>query len=335
MDAATVIEVLKVLGADVGKNGGNDEWISTTCLFAQHTHKGGTDLHASAAISSGGQIFKCCSCGKEASGLKAMLYELYRLNTAAQLDVSAITAAVRLLDGVPASGQSPSVSFGKRDFIKRTEGGVVCYPKEFLASFPMALAYHEAIAYLKERRMSQSMIKTLDLRFDTVEKRICFPYYKGKDLIGIRGRAINPDHRIQHYDYAYRGQYNVGSEWFSAGKLQRSRSLIVVEGEFDFARVFKHYRNVVAMLGSTPNKKKMGKLSDFKKVIWFADSDGAGVASTAMAEEFFQARHTPFTSIPLPLGSDPDALGSMEMWGLLSSYVAVDDAIERATLFTN
>lgn len=327
MNRGKVKQLLKSLKA---KNiSDHDEWVMFSCIFAHHTHASGKDSSASAGISlsSGGTSnYHCFSCG--ASGaVTNVLLELYALNKKDGIPSPHIATALEYMDEEDIFVYDAD-EYPEDDKVK----GFVEFPDFWLKGFPSALACPEAMAYLKGRNVPDKVIVDFDLRFDHARKAVGFPYYDEmhKKLAGMRARIIDPSSEKKHHDYLYNSVNNTHTTWFRESKLNVDKAVVVVEGQFDCARVYQAYRNVTAILTAFPTKRKLEHLRRFPYIVWFSDNDTAGLKSSKDAFEYYQSNHdVKIDIVKYQEGDpkDPDSLDPKMLKYYLSEYVEMDDLL--------
>lgn len=307
----------------------HDEWVMFSCLFAHHNHASGKDSTASAGIhitAGGASIYNCLAC-KVSGEITRILLELYALNKKSDIPSPHIATALEYMDEEDIFVYDPD-EYTEDEKVK----GFVEFPDFWLKGFPSALACPEAMAYLKGRNVPDKVILDFDLRFDHARRAVGFPYYDEmhKKLAGMRARMIDPSSEKKHHDYLYNSVNNTHTTWFRESKLDVEKPVVVVEGQFDCARVYQAYRNVTAILTAFPTKRKLEHLLQFDRIVWFSDNDTAGLKSSKDAFDYYRANH----GIKIDLvryqecdPKDPDSLDPKLLKYYLSEYVEMDDLI--------
>ena len=323
------VGILKVLGVPYQDSG--DGWLSIPCLFAKHTHSGGVDSKPSARFNPTGTGYKCFACNESYGKPSTILYSLLTMNAEAGINSNKVLAALEYLK----TNKLPDDDKVEKQAPKEPAAFMKFPKKEFLDKFPRALKCRESLAYLVTRKLPRQAIEDFDIRFDPESRRVLFPYFLSpSNCAGAEGRlSFDPpkDFKAQnqaprYISYRWNDKTNKSRVWFRQSELRLRKPVIVVEGCFDAIRVYCHYRNVTAMLGSFPSKTKLEYLSKFKHIFWMADNDMAGDDSKEHIAKIFPP--TKITFIDVPSGyKDAADMPSAEVRGLLSQFLAPDAAI--------
>ena len=308
-----------------------------SCLLAKHKHKSGKDSTASCgvSISSGGKsVIHCFGCGTSGE-ITGVLFELLMLNRQQEIPSPHIVKALEYMDLEDMFVFDPDEHWGISSVNGDIEGGLgmvfTPFPDTWLNSFSSATKSSVAMAYLKSRNVPDRVIEDFDLRFDHAKQAVGFPYYnayKGK-LAGMRGRIVDLMSAKKHHDYSYDGKNNTSVTWFRESKLTGEKPVVVVEGQFDCARVYQAYRNVTAILTAYPSELKMDFLLKFPEIIWFSDNDAAGLGSAKKAEDYFKSKGRKIYVVKYNEGDpkDPDGFDPKMLKYYLSDYVPMDELI--------
>lgn len=162
------------------------------------------------------------------------------------------------------------------------------FPTQWLASFKPAVAFPEAVKYCSDRMVMNSTLIDLDVRYDPQQQRIGFPFrnFKG-ELMGMQGRYIGSEpvkddkHDagvLRYFQYGYQGKRNMHC-WMGENQVNLDEPVVLVEGPFDFARVYQHYENVLASFTSGLSMTKVKRISDADSIITFYDHGKGGDAA--------------------------------------------------------
>jgi len=182
------------------------------------------------------------------------------------------------------------------------------WPLYWLDEFPYVDSFPEAMEYLLSREVLHSQIKDFDLRYDPERRMVLFPYYNvyGK-FAGVRGRSIDLEPKLKHFDYRWNGVNNAKFCWFNEPCLQSSAGpLVVVEGQFDLLRVHVHWKKVVANMTAKVTDLKLKRVAQEQHIIQFPDRDATGEASVERYQSFCGQNGIRYTRIALPAGvKDP------------------------------
>lgn len=177
-------------------------------------------------------------------------------------------------------------------------------PEPWLSTFPIFGIFPDAVAYLKSRSISVGMASYLDVRFDPIKRRICFPFrnFKGH-LMGVQGRAIDEDNPLRYYQYGHEGhRYMYG--WMGEDKLNLGNPLVLVEGPIDYTSVLRVYPNVAASFTSGLSVEKIMRIADADMVITFYDHGAGGNSAREKIREVL--KNTPVQHL-IPTKEEGDA----------------------------
>lgn len=339
MKIEKVSNVLKIINAENVTH--NDTWFKFSCIFSKHTHYSGKDSNPSAGVTIdvGRSIYNCFSCGK-VMPLDSALFDLLMLNKECEIPSPQI---VKALDYI-ASLDDDEIDLSDFDYDDKpiTKDTFFEFPEVWLQSFSPVTSSTPALDYLFSRKgggLPLEVLKDFDIRFDNARQMICFPYREPKKdrVAGMRGRSIDPGvnsdntkKKFRHYDYSYKDHNNTSLIWYRANKLDTTKPLIVVEGEFDCARVYQQYRNVTALLTANVSEVKKNLLCSFTNgIIWLSDNDKAGVDSRNNARKYFEKQGIKFDDLILPEDfKDPYEMPIKYYKSFLQELVDVDALIE-------
>lgn len=205
--------------------------------------------------------------------------------------------------------------------IKKNE---IVFPESWLASFKRLEMFPVALQYVKKRGLSMAMIKALDLRFDPVQKRVGFPFrnFKGQ-LMGIQGRSIEliPHNDLRYFQYGYQQHRNMHA-WMGEDKLDLDRPVVVLEGPFDYASVFRVYPNVAASFTSGLSNEKVRRLSDACEIITFYDYGKGGDAARKKIREVLKGMPI-IDIIPTEEQDDAGAMDEEDVAQYLQEHVTL------------
>lgn len=314
MNRPNVKKLLSILKA---KNiDDREDWVRCSCIFARHRHKG-TDANPSAGIfvtSGGTSFYHCFGCGTSGP-ISNILFELLSLNRAAGIESPQIPKALAFLE------DEDVFSYDPEEYTEDVKQ-VSPFPEKWLGSFSKLASSPRGLEYVKGRRVPDQVIEDFDLRFDNALQAVGFPYKdKLGRIAGMRGRLVDGG----HHDYSYNKRNNTQLVWFRESTLDADKPLVVVEGQFDNARVYQQYRNVTALLTAHAAIEKLSRLLVFPEILWMSDNDTAGGDSWEAAREYYHGK-VPITRIDFSAHGvkDPDALPAHAIKYLLREYVDLD-----------
>ena len=317
-----------------------ESWVKCSCLFAKHTHKSGKDNNPSSGISfdTNLNMYNCYSCGTKMP-ISDALFELFRLNRQADIVDPNVITAMTFLDDMESEDYLHEDTPFEEDAYKKE---FYDFGEGWLNGFSSVFNFPKAMDYLKNRKggaVPDRVIKELDLRYDQPKQLIGFPYreWDHNKVAGMRGRSIDPiinsddtKKNDRHRDYKYPDKNNTSLVWYRANALDPSKPLVVVEGEFDSARVYQLYRNVTALLTANASPQKMLQLCQFTEgVYWFTDSDDPGQKSRVRAREFFEKNGVNFEDMIPPEGfKDPGEMPIKFLKYVLKEHLTLDETID-------
>ncbi len=339
------IEILELLG--VSYKPLSSGWLHIPCLLAKHKHTYGVDRNPSARINPTGYGYLCEACGSKYHSPTVLLWDLFNLNNALSISNDRVNQALSLCECAEPA-EHPLHSMNTETEHKVSRPVFRAFPKAYLAKYPPVLSrgasgsyrFFDAFQFLAGRSIPKQVIEDFDMRWDDKHKRVLIPTYsKGRTLAGFEGRFIYYNPAIigentppKYYVYTHaEGRFsprysNNGLVWFRQSHLRPSRPLVVVEGMFDAARIYQHYRNVTCMSGShvSPDSEKFNYLRGCKQVILIPDNDLAGQHA---AEKLKMMLHR-MQVIQLPDAyKDAGAMPALEVRTLLSPHLKLDPPI--------
>lgn len=277
MKSEAVKLLFPLLNSEV--TGQRPNWILGRCPLGPWNH-GGVDEHPSFGIRTSGNtsICKCFSCGfgGDLLDLTMKIGELdpdgiekgYDLEKAVQLISTEFDEADLSFSDVPDfndTGQAAHL-----DHI---------FPEQWLKSFGSVLQSKDARFYLKARGFTKDMVRRFDIRFDTSQYRVCFPYRnQAGHLVGLQGRAIMPDESLRYRQYKYSGKLNQHA-WFGEDSVDFDKPVVLAEGPFDVASISRVYPNVIGAFTTGLSTEKLKRIGDASSIITFFDYGKGGDAA--------------------------------------------------------
>lgn len=314
MKRALAESLLQALGVTIGTRG-RTGWVVSTCPFEPWKHDSeGSETFGLSVSDSGASHYNCFSCGSHGD-VAALVYELHRLAKADSVlgDYDFKTAMEIVdaeLDGIEI--EAPEYRCPEDEPLFDTHP----FAESWLETYRPVEVFAEARSYLLKRGIGMNHAARMDLRFDSFSRRICFPVRNEMgDLVGLHGRAIDPDNTLRYMVYKYRGHLNQ-QYWLGESHVVVHKPLIVVEGPFDYASILRVYDNVLAALYGQQSVAKVRRLTDFDEVLTLYDTGTAGDAARAVMRK--ACPNTAVRDIILPSGKkDPGDLSMVEVSELL------------------
>ncbi len=288
-------------------------WVSLPCPFAAWKHPSGKDSHPSFGVSvadDGTSIYNCFTC--KSKGPFADLAEdlaYYTKNDAPAEAVSEYFDQEELGAIIPGWEHRKTI---------REETQLVLPDPMMQEVFEPAAGH----PYLKKRGITDEVVESLDLRVDPDDKgveRILFPLHTlSGEFCGYTGRAVVDVHpKVRDYFGLQKQQVLLG-----AHLLGSTDYVILVEGPFDFARMFSYGLPAVACLHSGVTKGQAGILKAIGKPVYVVfDNDEAGRSGAKSVVKLLGA-HVPLMKVRYPAKravKDPDQLTKKEAYAMLSN----------------
>lgn len=252
-------------------------WVEAYCPFIWN--HGGKDQHPSFGVkinTNSKSICKCWSCGYGgdlqdlvldlAQGIKKHQLTGYNLKLAVQLTANELEDMDINPEDIP-------------DYDAVIEPTEVIIPEYWLDSFRSVELYPKAMQYLDSRGVEQATIKTLDIRYDPLQRRVCFPFrnFKG-DLVGVQGRSLDAESTLRYYQYGYNSKRN-GHSWYGESRVNFDKPVVLVEGVFDYIKVMQVYDNVMASFTSGLSVQKIKRVAEADSIVSFYDYGSGGNAA--------------------------------------------------------
>lgn len=245
-------------------------WAACKCPLAIFTHAGGKDNNPSFAVTIGPEKsnFNCYTCEKGSLVYLLQLLEFYSKQYPQHASRYNFKAARAILDeDISAVVPLPAYT----EFSLSPYGEFEPWPEWFLEDFPKWDSNSTSAQYIRNtREITEETANLLDLRMDNHRGMVVAPFRTASGLLaGMRGRRIETQlpHRtpLKHYDYAWNKVRNTALTWFNERAFNLPGPLVIVEGQFDLARLYPYWKKTVAILSSKTTLYKMKKLEDAGK----------------------------------------------------------------------
>lgn len=265
-------------------------WVVSPCPFGPWRHANGTsNPHAFGIKVEGESFVTCFSCGYSGDP-EFMLTELRHMNRVSpHYAPGVIGEAIKFVREANDPLYVPSWDQQQ----KRAAGTqVVPWPDWFVDSFASWRESEEVSEYLHSRGISEEVADALELKVDYRHFGVGFPLrdYVGS-LCGLRTRVLDPNYDFRFYDWKYHGHSSSSLVWLGEHHINTRLPVVLVEGNFDYAKVYSVYRNVLTSQTTGLSKEKIKRLIPAKKLVLFFDNDEAGrKASSKVIETLGAAR---------------------------------------------
>lgn len=287
---------LKALGAKKVSHSG--KWLRASCPLAFALHQNHHDTNPSFALTvevDKPSRYNCFACG-HGSALDLIQQMEFHGYQSADYQLAREILDSEKLEVTPLSPYS--------EFSKPEELWVFQpWPEEFLNDYPSVLGIPLAMEYLKSRDMPLDQVAALDLRYDFTRAMVCFPIRDAYgQLSGMRGRSVLPEvsGAAKHYDYSHKDKNNTRGVWYNEQSLQLPGKVVVVEGQFDAARVLERYPKCVANLTAKPSFEKILKLALTPGLVLIPDNDLTGEMTVKKYHDGLEKYKTPISVLWLP-----------------------------------
>jgi len=315
MNEKGIIELLSALDVHQTHVGGSG-WVQASCPLAFAKHKHGHDSNPSFGINivdDGRSGYSCFACGAKGRDLSDLLIEMQhyaKLYGNVRIDL----AKARQI-----AEQEDEIGYMPHEWTDTSEAKEFePWPDWYLDDFKPAWGTG-ARAYLMKRGISADICNALDIRFDSRKGMVCFPVrHRSGFLSGLRGRSIDGK---KYHDYVWNGNNNTSVTLYGEQWLNPLKPVVVVEGPFDLAAVYPHYKNVCALFMASINKRKMAMLQCAVEMVAFTDEDLAG------EQVFWHMRDVAPATLRIPIAKgkkDPGEMTPSEIRKALRDFVKLD-----------
>lgn len=270
MNLDGVLEFFSALGEHHPKQEG--EWVQASCPAAFSRHKGGHDSNPSFGINvvdDGRSGYHCFACGLKGRDLSELLIELHHECKAYDHEGIDFAKARQI------AAQEDEIGYMPHEWKDTSDAKTFePWPEWFLDPYKPAWADGLARDYLTSRGITAATAKALDLRSDPKRGMVCFPIrHRSGALSGFRGRSLTGK---KYHDYVWNKNNNTSLVLYGENWIDPLKPLVIVEGPFDLAAVYPHYKNVAAIFMASINKRRMATIQLAVSVLAMTDNDLAG-----------------------------------------------------------
>ena len=331
MKSDKIVRLLKLLSARHIDSSTRTGWVVSSCPLESWNHDGGQSSPAvfGVKIEEGDPRANCFACGWRGTMMELIITMRHHNKLEPALTIKwsdAMKLVEEAEDELALDLDSPTV---EEMFMAGGLGNKLHdFPEWWLETFLPVDQFPKAMDYLKARNVRPELAYHMDLRWDSSQERICFPVRDFKfRLRGLHGRAIDKDVLPRYRMYTQAGKNNpiiwLGEHW-----VDLTKPIVVVEGPFDVASVYRVYRNVVSPLFNSPSYDKLNRMAPATE--WFTLLDkgtggdtGRQRISKAMGKDHV-VRH-----LTLPDGvKDPGDSSLQQLQDLLGPHLKLDDPID-------
>lgn len=288
MNVDEVQLLLTLLGGKVSHH--THKWVTCSCIFAPWRHEGGVDKNPSGAMSITNKTptqYNCFSC--DSHGSPDLMYReiklLNELRPKIKLDKKSI---LKILWG---ESSSLEMGFQLPDYeTEINKGPPDLYPfsENWWEGFPSAQNH----PYMERRGIDPKVAHELEVKLDFIRHRVLFPVRDWSGvLMGAHGRAFLDDVEPKHYAYPrdgdFQGERNP-SIWMGEHHVDLEKPVILVEGQFDYAKVYPFYKNVLAGLTTQMSIEKLKRIKSASEIITIFDHGVGGGKGRKRINKFFK-----------------------------------------------
>ena len=297
------------------------EWAQCKCPLAPWTHDSGRDSHPSFAIKHGHNIestFNCFTC--ESGDLHRLISLLERFG--AKPPKYDLKAALKMW--VDEESGDTAMVFTE-DTEDADEDDTQVWPESFLSSFLPATSSPMAMEYLNARKVRKKTAIALDLRWDTQRRAVAFPVrdWAGQ-LVGLRGRYIASDSPARYHDYGYRGKRN-RLPWYGENTVDLDSPVVMVESVFDYASVWRIYKNILAPLSVGLSGPKCARVRNVFEIYTLFDNGKGGDKGRDKLTKGLSGTGAVITHLhPPEHRDDPGDMTKKELRRVLGRHIMLD-----------
>lgn len=298
------------------------QWARCKCPLAPWTHDSGKDSNPSFGLSYGENIESAFHCWACESGDLHRLISLLDFHGAKPPKYDLRTATKMWIDEESGDVAMTFNESGEDNF---TDEDIV-WPEEFLDTFIPAHRVPMAMRYLNARRVSKKVARALDIRWDLSRRVVAFPVRNWSgELVGLRGRYIEPGTSgARYHDYGYRGQRNK-LPWYGEHTVDLDRPVVMVESVFDYASVWRVYRNTLAPLTVGLSGAKCRRVNSAYEIYTLFDNGrGGDKGRDKLVKELVPSGSIITHLYPPDHRDDPGDMRKKELRKLLKKHIVLD-----------
>jgi 5S rRNA maturation endonuclease (ribonuclease M5) len=291
-------------------------WGQMSCPLARWRHQSGMDSNPSFGIhvkDGGTSNCHCFSCNFSGT----LLDLLYTLKHHLKGD----TAGYDFKTAMMLVENEFETNLGGLKILREVKeaDSLVEFPEAWLESFPKATQIDTAMRYLLARGVGLQTVARLGLRYDGIEKRICFPVRDYQSVLrGLHGRVVVPgvEPKYRMYQFSYQNNPIV---WLGEHWVDFDKPVVIVESVFDLAKVIQVYPNVISPLTASLSKDKILRIQDAFEIVLMFDNDKAGAEGASMVKKYLPKKV--FYDVKLGEFKDPGEMSLEEIRTCLSVYL--------------
>lgn len=297
MHKEQVVGFLTALGGEVTTTTSN--WATCRCVFARFLHDGKVDNHPSSGMSiKGGESkYNCFSCGEGGSpyAIYKKLKFMYAGDVPHKIDFQ---KAMQIIDAEEYDEELDFPDYESE--INKKPVALIPFDEHWFHSFPSAYIH----PYVQVREISAELAEQIDIRLDFESCRILFPIRDWDGvLMGVHGRTFLDDVEPRYYSYPSNGVRNP-SVWMGEDHVDLEEPVVLVEGQFDYAKIRVHYNNVLSGQTTQVQVDKIKRLSGAEEIVTIFDNGKGGDKGRERISKYF-------TKIPVTHLKPPEPYGDL------------------------
>lgn len=314
MERNSIHELIRFVNGQAAVIQDYEKWVTTNCPLARFTHEKKSDKRPSLGIKieSPASYYYCHSCGYRGT-LSGLLKELYEY-----------TGEDRFKDYFSEVEEEEIIGAELPDWSKARNKIIEEDPVPIDPSIIELFDPASGHSYLRKRGIKDKCADSMGMLFDPDQDRILFPLYDLKNnLYGFTGRSVDENEKLRVKDYfgLPKSHFLLGAEHIQ----KDDEFVIVVEGLFDYARLFCFDLPVCAVMKSTLSKYQAEVLLQLgKPVILMFDNDAAGRKGKKSVLQYLY-KHLPVSGVSYPEGvKDPAVLSRKEVQYMLTKKYLIE-----------
>lgn len=310
MQRYDLVRSLNLLGIYEDGARSTGDKVVAPCPYAPFYHSRGSDKKPSFAAfvnDSGKSGYICLSCHQQGT-IRSLATELGRLDP--ERDVSEAVQFIEKVETESTVDEDVLEEARRKHAERYDQPETVEWDGGYSDIFESAWDHPEARDYLIRRRFSKRVVDELRILYDDIAQRIIFPVFDSQGgLYGFTGRYIGDQEsqpKVRDYGELPKKHILLGE-----GSWVAEKPLIVVEGLFDYARMYElgvsSRYNIGAILGSELTPQKANKIVALGVPVYLMlDNDDAGRLGVYGRGKTDGAAQRLFGHVPLFVTTYPD-----------------------------
>ena len=268
-------------------------------------------------------FYSCFACGEKGS-INSLVYKLKGIGIYKFLNIQDVNSFIFTH---PKKEEKLRESFPKLD--------------QFIVKGNLKSPYDSELImnYLKSRKVSNEFIDYFDIKYTNYAEinnikfidRIIIPSFENGELIGYEGRDYT---KKQSPKVLYAKGSDV-STLFNIDNLDYNKELIICEGQWHIPQIWTHItKNVTHTYGVMISNKQKELINKFKKVIYFADNDEAGINGISEFDNFCEGEY--YITMSDVKGEDPGDMTLDRIKEALNNKIlSINYFLNKSKLFEN